>query len=277
MQEGSNTRRPNKLRPISVHTPPWKRCVRCGIEKENHQFGLNKKRKDGLTSYCYDCSNRKQEEYRRLKGIPKLTRRQSEADLPETKKCTRCHEIKSRDQFRVKKGRQYKGVRYIELNPRCFKCDAAERKIYYDKKKNDPEFKKKNIERQKEYVKKSTDKIRAIRMSPEYKKKHADWNMTSYYRVRDRISAKMKTKRQTQEYKKMMSEYRNKNKDKIFSQEVITKRRYQEKHKDALTDLYIGSRLASQTGIPRNMIPQPLIELKRVQILIKRELKKQTK
>lgn len=134
-------------------------------------------------------------------------------------------------------------------------------------------FKLKNRVRQKAYLEKNSDEIKRRRQKPEYKKKHAALNMKSYYRNRDLVNAKQKFKRQSPKYKAMMKAYRQKNKAKIHAQEVITKRRYHEKNRDAVTDTYVKGLLMTQTGIARNEIPPQLVKLKKIQILGERIIK----
>ncbi len=153
------------------------------------------------------------------------------------------------------------------LNPTCKKCDAEMASIYYHKHKNDPAFKQKNCIRAKQYAEKNIDQIKTRKATPEFKTKHAEHNLKSYHKVKDLISAKMKHKRQTPEYKAMMRDYRNRNKDKIFKQEKVTKLRYHEKNRDDITDAYVINLLRGQ-GIINPTAEQ--IEIKRAEILLLR-------
>lgn len=36
---------------------PIKICFRCGVKKDRSEFGINKKKSDGLQSYCKPCRN----------------------------------------------------------------------------------------------------------------------------------------------------------------------------------------------------------------------------
>lgn len=245
-------------------------CARCHIEKDKDHFRAVKNG-DGLYSYCKDCDKEKQTEYRRKRGINPKGRRPIDL-LPESKVCNRCHVEKHQNEFRI---RQDKRDGFSYLNNECRECDKERAAVYYAKRKDDPNFKRKNAERSRQYIKSNSDQIRQRRTTEQYKKKHAVGNMNSYYRVKDRVAARMRVKRQTPEYKSMMKSYREKNKSKIHEQEKITKRRYHEKHRDALTDEYIINQLKSQGVADENILekcPQ-LIEAKRIQILIKREIK----
>lgn len=104
------------------------------------------------------------------------------------------------------------------LNNTCKKCDAEISNTHYFKNKDNPEF----LENWK-------------KKSRSYYAEHAE-----------EIKAKRKLIRQTPEYKKMMKEYRERNKARIYEQEVITKRRYHEKNKNEISDKYIINQLVNQ-------------------------------
>lgn len=46
-------------------------CKRCGIEKTTSDFRKRKQAKDGLQSYCRECANRRNYEYREASGKEK--------------------------------------------------------------------------------------------------------------------------------------------------------------------------------------------------------------
>jgi hypothetical protein len=71
-----------------------------------------------------------------------------------------------------------------------------------------------------------------------------------------------------------MRAYRKRNKDKIHNQEVVTKKRYHEKHRDNVTDEYVIRQLITQGVATRDSLRShpELIEAKRIQILIKRQI-----
>lgn len=186
-------------------------------------------------------------------------------EIPEKKVCTRCKIEKQKDEFRIGV-KEKSGCQYF-LSQYCRKCESELARIYYDKKKDDPEFKKKNSERTKLYAQKNVDEIRKRRKLPDFKKKHANRENKRYHRNKDWIADKMKKKRQTPEYKQNRKNYIEKNKEKIAKQEIITKRKYHEKNRDALTDVYIINLLRNQ-GTVNPTAEQ--IELKRAKILIKR-------
>lgn len=110
--------------------------------------------------------------------------------------------------------------------------------------------------------------------NPEWKKKWLKKARDYYHAHREEIMKKMKAKRQTTEYKTKMKMYRHKNKNKIFAQEVITKKRYYEKNRDGVTDQYVLNQLRTQKLIDVDYAPTPeLIEAKRLQLLIKRQIR----
>lgn len=163
------------------------------------------------------------------------------------KLCSRCNVSKEESEYRMrfeKRGRGSKKFSYI--NNTCRKCDSEISNKYYFAHKDNIEWKEKWRKKSREY----------------------------YDKNREFIAEKMKIKRQTPEYKEMMRCYRQKNKIKIFNQEVITKKRYQEKHKNNLTDIYIIDKLNGNLGISKEELKQmpELIEAKRAQLKLLRSL-----
>lgn len=187
--------------------------------------------------------------------------------------CSRCKINKEDSEFRIRKEKRRGDFSY--LNNECKQCDKERAAIYYAKMKNDPDFKKKNRERARNYIVNNIEKIRIRKGTKDFLAKHAKWNKDSYNRMKDVVSAKMKVKRQTPEYKEMMRAYRARNKEKIFRQEVITKKRYHEKNRDGLTDQYIINQLNSQGIADKETLKNypEIIEAKRVQLLIIRKTK----
>lgn len=239
-------------------------CTKCGKNKEDKCFRFEPKH-NRLRSWCKQCDKEYQIERNRKLGIgERKPKRKSIDEIPAFKVCTRCKENKPKTEFdpRICKGS-------FILRAHCKDCDKAYRKAAYDKKKDDPLFKEKNRIRTKEYVEKNIDAVKKRRNCPEFRKKKAGWENKRYHRIKDRVSARMKIKRQTPEYKQMMREYRTRNKHKIYSQEVITKRRYHEKNRDNTTDKYVKNLLRTQ-GLA---ITPEIVEAKRLQILIKRKIK----
>lgn len=245
-------------------------CRKCHIEKEDSGFRECLKNRDGLRSYCKECDRKISEERRRKRGIPPM--RANKNPLPKSKQCNKCKAIKDASRFRVRLNKN----KYLMLNSICMECELINAKEYYERNKSDEEFKRKNRERAKAYKDKNCDEVRARRQKPEYLKKHSSWEKKRYGKKREEIAAKMKIKRQTPDYKNKMRAYREKNKDKIYSQEVVTKKRYAEKHRDNVTDEYVIRQLVGQGYATRESLQSypEIIEAKRLQILIKRQITK---
>jgi hypothetical protein len=160
--------------------------------------------------------------------------------------CTKCKISKQDTDFRIRHETR-RGGKYSYLNSTCRKCDSAIQQEYYLKYKDELWHKEKTRNLGKEYYRKN--KIL--------------------------ISEKNKQKRQTPEYKAMVRSYREKNKNKIKGQEVITKKRYHEKNCYGLTDKYIVQQLIKQEIADRVMLEMhpEIIEAKRLQLLIIRKTK----
>lgn len=139
-----------------------------------------------------------------------------------------------------KRGKGSQQLKY--LNNICKTCDNEISNKHYFKNKSNPDFHKKWLEKSQEY----------------------------YHSHKEEIKAKMKLKRQTPEYKKMMREYRQRRKDIIHKQEAVTKKRYHEKHKNNITDRYCITKIKEQTGINDSEITSEMIEVERVKILMSR-------
>lgn len=165
------------------------------------------------------------------------------------KVCSRCHIDKEDECFRVRKENRRGCCTY--LNNNCIECER-ELKREYDKN---------------------------VKLRPDYPAKHAAWNLKNYHKNRDKFIKKMKERRTTPEYKAYMKAYRERNKEKIREQEIITKKRYQEKNWSELSDVYVINQLVSQGVADKELLLQTpeLIQLKRVQILIKRKIKTNVK
>lgn len=159
------------------------------------------------------------------------------------KVCSRCQIEQDDPNFRKRKdkrdGRVY-------LNNTCKKCDAELQRTYYNSVKENHDFKKKN------------------------RKRANDWRES----LGDKYAEITKKRRQSKTYKKSMSNYRKKNKAKIYEQEKVTKNRYHAKHRDNVTDEYVSRQLINQDVATRESLKlhPELIEAKRIQILIKRKV-----
>ena len=220
-------------------------CSRCKIEKEDSVFRtLKYKDRVYLHSYCNDCTREYQIERNRKLGVRKQKRKLE--SIPDLKTCSRCKAKKGKSDFRVRVDKR-SSPHFAYLNSTCLKCDAE----------------------------KTAERSRLQRSTPEGRAMHNKWANEFHKRHREKCIELMKSRRGSDEYKKMMKEYRLKNKDKIYQQEVITKRRYHEKNRDAVTDAYVINQLVNQGVADKDGILScpGLIEAKRLQILIKRKIR----
>lgn len=151
--------------------------------------------------------------------------------------CSKCHIEKDISEFREKKER-YKNSIYLVRDSICNTCAKVLAKEHYHKKMSDP----KNRERHNELAK------------------------LQYWKRRDKNIAQSKVYRSKPEYKENRKKYIEKNKEKIYKQEVVTKKKYSEKHKKGLTDKYISRLLVTQN----KPVTEDSIENKKVEVLISR-------
>ena len=114
------------------------------------------------------------------------------------------------------------------------------------------------------------ERTRKERQTPEGRAKHNFWTNESHKRNREKNLAKMKERRATPEYKAYMKAYRERRKEIIYQQELITKRKYFDKNRDSVSDEYCIQKIKEQQKITRENITAEMIERKRIQILIKR-------
>lgn len=102
------------------------------------------------------------------------------------------------------------------------------------------------------------ERSRIYRSTEEGRKKHNAHANKMYQKHRDKIKKKMKAYRDSKHGKAVRKAYIEKNKDKIFKQEQVTKLRYHEKNKNAITDKYATNLLKTQgaTVIDKDAIAQ---------------------
>jgi hypothetical protein len=159
------------------------------------------------------------------------------------KQCTGCKTIKAISDFRLRLDKR-SGKKYP--NSTCRDCDAVAARKYRESVRGIEDIEIKNRERAKDY----------------------------YYENIGIVREKAQARRQEESYKQNRKKYIQKNKEKIIAQEKVCKERYHQKNRDELTDVYVGSKITSKTGLSRNEIPQELIELKRAQLELQRSVKK---
>lgn len=158
--------------------------------------------------------------------------------------CKKCTTDRPLDRFRMRTKRGYSWRQGT-----CMNCEAEAQLKRHNNKKDIPEYKEVNRDRTKRYRLDNIDVVRE----------------------KDLI------RKQTDHYKEYRKKYIAKNKEKIFKQEQISKRRYNEKNRDALSDIYVARKIIGKsTGIASGEIPIALIKIKRLQLLGKRILKEQS-
>lgn len=165
------------------------------------------------------------------------------------KHCRYCGKTKGLDNFR---DRYDKRINLHYKDGKCNECAAQYQLFRYYQKREDKQFMKAAAER----------------------------TRIHYYKNKDRIKQYNAERRKTPEYKEKMRLYRQSRKAIIQQQEIITKKRYHEKHRDNLTDEYIVNKLCGKDcrHLKDEFYKHPeLIEAKRAQILLIRSLKNNKK
>jgi len=79
-----------------------KKCAKCQLDKSRQDFVTDKKRADGLNSWCKLCHQEYQREYDK-KRREKNKLKNSNLDFNGTKKCPNCQEIKIKTEFSIQK------------------------------------------------------------------------------------------------------------------------------------------------------------------------------
>lgn len=160
------------------------------------------------------------------------------------KNCTNCKKDKDVTDFRLRHDKR-KG-NYYYFNNHCKECENEKQKEYYEKAKNNENFKIKNRKRVKKYIEKNIDIVKE----------------------------KTKKRRLGNKYRENRKQYILKNKDKIYEQEKICKLKYHNKNRDELTDKYIVRLILQKTNLRKEDILNcpKLIEVKRKQIQLIRKI-----
>lgn len=133
------------------------------------------------------------------------------------KRCTKCKKNKLVKFFRTRTQKR-KGVVYKYLNSSCRVCEANCAREYWDKRKDDPLFKKKNSQNAKRYTKVNQEKVK------EQKKKY-----------RERPGGKLHRK-----------EYDKQHKKRIAMLNRLRNVKYVRKNIAAISDQYVLSQLRSE-------------------------------
>lgn len=109
---------------INILISDSKKCPSCEKEKNKTEFGKDKVRPDGLSSYCKECKIKNHQEYReknKEKDTIELTK----------KRCVKCKDLKSVDNFVVKNDA------FDKLQPWCNTCINNYKKERAEKKKKE--------------------------------------------------------------------------------------------------------------------------------------------
>lgn len=119
-----------------------KACMQCGKEKELKHFHKNPEHKDGSQSYCKDCTNKNNDQYRKenykemrkylrnyyrenKEFLVKRAKEYRENNLDELKECIKCNKTKSLREFNYNL-REVDGTRNT-----CKKCHSKQTLKYY--------------------------------------------------------------------------------------------------------------------------------------------------
>jgi hypothetical protein len=220
--------------------PESRICSRCKIDKPKSEYYTStSKGKTRLMYMCKECSKERVLEINRQNGVLPMGCRPVE-QLPTSKQCTKCKKDKQQQEFRIRHQKGKTGTTYY-LNPSCLECD---RQYGRDKHKRD-------------------------RATEDGRNKHNNWAKQRYHRRRDEMVQKAKEYRESEMGRETRKSYIKKNKNKIYEQETVCKKKYHEKHRDGITDRYAINQLRGQ-GYKGEEISAELIEIKKAEIQIHR-------
>ena len=125
-----------------------KTCTKCKVSKEPHEFGKHKHTRDGLNSWCKQCS------YERT--------RKWKAENPEWQQ-----KYNKKRKARYRKDPEFKA-----------KCNQSSKNTYHNKHKNDAEYMERMYEKKREYVAQNLDKYNAWTADYRQRKRHSAKHMT---------------------------------------------------------------------------------------------------
>ena len=192
-----------------------KECSRCHRFLPLSMFNKRTRSKDGLESYCRECNQKRNKEYReRFKREIKTGQRKY--DTPKKKKCRECHRILNASEFTIH------SFRKDGLSTYCKKCEHKRQEEY----RSQPKVKEILDEYQKEYRKRPDVKLRKREYSREYARKPELRKKKREYERRP--ERKQKKKEYMKEYlkrpsvKERMKKYR---KEYYSRSDVIEKRK----------------------------------------------------
>jgi DNA-binding PadR family transcriptional regulator len=218
-------------------------CSKCGIEKDESEFYKDKNTKDGLFAFCKDC----QKSY--------LKNKRDNNDYRLYNSNYQKEYIKS---DKVKEGKKKSTIIYSNSEK-----GKATAKAYYEYRKSLIPKIVKNIEI------KETKKCNCCgveKNKSEFYKRKNNQNLTATYCI-SCATEKVKQWRKSEKGKAWLSNYRKSEKIKLYSNS------WQKSEKGMLCPCKIKTYLGL-CNTPTDQIPPELLELKRIQLQIKREMKK---
>ena len=147
-QSSKRTQKPHKLAPTL--DSQYKHCNKCNTTKSIIDFGKNKSTKDGLTSWCKECTTKNQHSHKATRNArariykQKLAAQCKETSITELH-CNKCNTTKSIDNFCKNKYSK------TGFNSKCKKCVKEYESENRDKRKAyHKEYKQKNREKNRE-------------------------------------------------------------------------------------------------------------------------------
>ena len=239
-----------------------KTCNKCGIKKDESEFGIRNRMKHGISNTCRTClakSDRKRnkERYQRnkdkLKAIALEGRNKHKYKI---KKCSACGEKKESKLFVSSSTNPYgytnlckecsRIKRYalkgqsLPDKYKCYDCGATDKKLFDG---NRPSI---------------TSDCRCITCKVSYEKdRRSKYGKKYRNENREIINKKVRIRKKTKKGRALDRERCRRRNKKIYNN---------------LCDSYIKSLICSRSDLKHGDIPQELIDLKRIEVQIKREV-----
>jgi hypothetical protein len=252
-----------------------KRCSKCGEDMPLQDFHKCKKHKDGLAYKCKPCAKHSNHKYREenREAIKKkkatFYQRDKHITLP-------AFRAKYKEDAELRKRISESGKVYREENREAV---LAQKRAYYAKRDKE-ELNRKN----KEYRSKNKELVLEQEQNQRNRHKariHAQqtkWTKANYERITE--EAKQRRKEKPEQYAAMDKRYRENNKDNVreIKQRYVDnnqERREESIKKHAGSYTYAKTQLKNASGVKNP--PQELVELKRVQLKIHREINRGSK
>lgn len=257
-------------------------CTKCGVEKDIESYYKDSRGSNGRYSRCKECVNLEKKEYRQREEVKEMSRKRSieyrKSHLEEARAYQRSYgkeyrkreDIKEKNKARMSEYRKTDAYKQSQLKHyEKHRVKAAEKrktKIQLSPdciKQKEREWYAKN----KEHINKRKRKARSEKLDL-YRQTNRLW----YEKNKDKIKEAKKHYRIVKGgdwFAGIMREYRKRNPE-------IFKRKDAERI-EKITDGYVINMIASNFGLSaaeRKLIPKDMIEIKRINIKLKRELKK---